>query len=222
MSDLWYDEIALRNGGYLTTDNYKTSGISAENIFHDLLIKQLKSIYFVLDAGCGHGNFTYSISKLVSKIVGIDFSKEMIKIACNNCKNDNLEFMVASTKNKLPFNENTFDFIFSRRGPISIIDHKRILKNDGIIMGIHSAGKSKIEERLITNEYREIKIVEYYGVYKIFDKIEEYRKYLADFPGNKNYLLNEHENEFNSIVESKMQNGIIKEEEIRYIWSAKK
>ncbi|VVB95970.1 tRNA (uracil(54)-C(5))-methyltransferase [uncultured archaeon] len=45
----------------------------------------------VLDVGCGSGKFVVECAKNGAKVVGIDISKEMIKIAKDFCKKNNVE-----------------------------------------------------------------------------------------------------------------------------------
>lgn len=54
-------------------------------------IKKLK-IKSLIDIGCGTGDLSYDASKILTKSVGIDFSKNMINLAKNKFKRKNLEF----------------------------------------------------------------------------------------------------------------------------------
>jgi len=82
MSDVWYNKIALRNGGYKNNAVYKQIGISGEDVFVKELLGLLKPTDYVLDAGCGHGEFTINVAKHVRHIVGFDYSNELIRIYC--------------------------------------------------------------------------------------------------------------------------------------------
>ncbi|MBI9010896.1 MAG: hypothetical protein JEZ08_01600 [Clostridiales bacterium] len=62
MSMEWYDMIAKRNGGYKNNAIYEVEGVSGEVIFEEQLIKLIKNSKSVLDAGCGHGDFTLKMS----------------------------------------------------------------------------------------------------------------------------------------------------------------
>src|SRR5690606_21142874 len=137
----WYNSIALRNGGYRSNAIFSVEGISPEQIFEEELVSMLPKFESVLDAGCGHGEFTLKMSKYAKKLIGFDNSTEMIKIAKQiliESKQTNIEFVEASTKTELPFSNDQFDLVYDRRGPTSIINHPRILKTGGIIFGIHS------------------------------------------------------------------------------------
>lgn len=59
----WYDMIARRNGGYKGSSVYTIEGTHSEDIFEERLIQMLPLYNSVLDAGCGHGEFTLQMSK---------------------------------------------------------------------------------------------------------------------------------------------------------------
>ena len=57
--------------------------IQERNFYVINQIKKLK-INSLIDVGCGTGDLSYDASKIIKKSVGIDFSKNMIKLAKNN------------------------------------------------------------------------------------------------------------------------------------------
>lgn len=75
--------------------------------FNDL---RLKKDAKVLDAGCGPGTYTQVLADNGYKVCGIDFSKEMIKIAK---KRDNLHMITYRQSDiyNLPFPNNHFDMV---------------------------------------------------------------------------------------------------------------
>ncbi len=72
----------------------------------------LKDAELVLDVGCGPGMVTRDIAHLTKgKVIAIDDSEDMIKIARDVLKNyKNVEFRVCNAEN-LPFDDNTFDIV---------------------------------------------------------------------------------------------------------------
>ncbi len=50
-------------------------------MFEKRLIEMLPNYESVLDAGCGHGEFTLRMAQYAKKIIGFDNSKELLKIA---------------------------------------------------------------------------------------------------------------------------------------------
>lgn len=70
----------------------------------------------ILDIGCGSGihiNFFLENFPDIQSIVGIDSSSEMIKIAKENNNSPKANYLV-SDMDHLPFENNSFDFVFSR------------------------------------------------------------------------------------------------------------
>jgi len=55
----------------------------------------------VLDVGCGTGGFAFKIAKKGAKVLGIDYSKEAIKIASEQHKHKNLQFLHADINKNL-------------------------------------------------------------------------------------------------------------------------
>jgi SAM-dependent methyltransferase len=69
----------------------------------------------VLDLACGSGVYTFLLKKKYKYVVGVDISKEMIKLAKENSIKENIEspiFMVGNGCN-LPFKNNSFDIVIS-------------------------------------------------------------------------------------------------------------
>lgn len=142
----WYDMIARKNGGYKSTAIYTVEGISAEEIFEQRLTSMLPTCNSVLDAGCGHGEFTRKMGRIGTVITGFDNSLEMINIAKSSLEEvycDNVKFVYCSTKGELPFYNDQFNLIYNRRGPTSILNHSRILTSESTIFGIHSGALEK-------------------------------------------------------------------------------
>ncbi|MFG1731144.1 class I SAM-dependent methyltransferase [Paenibacillus sp. 843] len=77
----WYDMIARRNGGYRGRAVCTVVGRSAEEVFEERLVEMLPQFHSVLDAGCGHGEFTLRMSRHAENIIGFDNSAEMIRIS---------------------------------------------------------------------------------------------------------------------------------------------
>lgn len=61
----------------------------------------------VLDAGCGNGYLSNLLAKTAKKVVGVDFTEELIRVAKNRYQGDNTEFVVGDLE-KLDFLNNGF------------------------------------------------------------------------------------------------------------------
>jgi len=214
--------IAKRNGGYRSRALFTLEGNSAEDIFEERLIKLLPQYISVLDAGCGHGEFTLKMSAYTDHITGFDNSEEMIKIArsaLHSSKIPNVEFICATTKEKIPFADEQFGLIYDRRGPTSIIEHGRLLRKGGVMIGIHTDG-SKVRERLERNAYEEIKIEEFNDAFMIFSDETEFATFLSDIPGNPDYTQPEYREQLQVKLKENRINGRLAVRERKYIWQA--
>jgi ubiquinone/menaquinone biosynthesis C-methylase UbiE len=122
-----------------------------KNEYHDETIKNLNerfeknNIYInniecALDDGCGSGRYTYALSNLGCKrIWGVDISSNSIAFAKQNnvLKNGKVQFLTCSVLD-LPFEDESFDFVFSNGVLHHTVDVKRgideihrVLKKDG-------------------------------------------------------------------------------------------
>lgn len=91
----------------------------------------------VLDLGCGYGLFTEYFRNIGADIIGIDGSKEMIRIAKE--RYPDCSFDIADIIKILPFENDSFDLVFCNQVLMDIeniepvfMEVKRILKHDGI------------------------------------------------------------------------------------------
>jgi SAM-dependent methyltransferase len=221
----WYNSIAIRNGGYRNDAVFTIEGTSAETTFEDELIRLIPGFLSVLDAGCGHGDFTLKMAAYAKSIIGFDNSIEMIRIAQSNLLQTNatnLQFIVATTKEELPFSDGQFDLIYDRRGPTSILNHSRIIRSGGTIFGIHSGALETVKERLTTNGFKDIEIREYNEAIVSFSNLIEFAKFISGIPGNPDYTKLENRQELERKIEENTVNGKIQLKEYRYIWKAMK
>lgn len=220
----WYDMIARRNGGYKSRAVYTVVGTSAEDIFEERLVQMLPHYKSVLDAGCGHGEFTLKMAKHTNSIIGFDNSIELISLAQSLLESSgkaNVEFIYATTKKEMPFYDGQFDLIYDRRGPTSIINHSRLLSSGGTIFGIHN-NVDAVKVRLAANEYTNITIEEFNEAITYFPNEDEFAKFLSDTPGNPDFTLPELKKELESKVKEHLIDGKLGVREQKYIWQATK
>lgn len=220
----WYDMIARRNGGYKGRAVCTVEGISAEDIFEERLIDMLPKYKSVLDAGCGHGEFTLKMSRYADKITGFDNSTELITISqslLSASEIDNVEFIYATTKSELPFEDGQFDLIYDRRGPTTIINHSRVLSSGGKIFGIHN-NVDAVKERLSNNGYTDIVIEEFNDAFTYFPTEMDFAMFLSDIPGNRDFLLPEMKEELEEKINESRIDGKLGVREHKFIWKAVK
>ncbi|RED66254.1 class I SAM-dependent methyltransferase [Cohnella lupini] len=221
----WYDRIARKNGGYRNDAVYHLEGTSAEKIFEERLVGMMPEFRSVLDAGCGHGEFTLKMSKHAKHVTGFDNSIEMIKIARSMLAESNagnLTFVHATTKTELPFADGQFDLIYDRRGPTSILNHGRVLRSGGTVIGIHSGALGTVKERLVNNGFINIEIEEFNESVVYFPNRTEFAKFISGIPGNPDYTAPDRSRELEIIARDNIVNGKLGIREYRYIWQANK
>jgi len=104
----------------------------------------------VLDYGCGHGMHTIPVAQLGAKeVVGIDISEESLSIAQKRSRSahtDDITTFIQMDAENLKFPDNSFDIVFDG-GSLSSLELerafqeiKRVLKPDGLFIGIETLG----------------------------------------------------------------------------------
>ena len=73
-------------------------------------IKSLSNLNFfhVLELGCGSGKNTEWLITKADKLVGLDFSKNMLSLAKNKLKNDRVTFINTNINEEWPVDDNLF------------------------------------------------------------------------------------------------------------------
>lgn len=140
----FYDKVAKKFGGYAFGKSHvehisEYPNGNPEKIFKEKLLGLANKNIKALDAGCGDGKFAFQIAKYFLSITGIDISKELLKIARQKqkilqVKNIIFKFQDAS---KTSFPDESFNLIFSRRGPTPFTEFHRLLKSSGYFIGIN-------------------------------------------------------------------------------------
>lgn len=88
----------------------------------------------VLDLGCGPGLWTYLLAEKVKpngRVVGLDFSPDLIKYAMENLKKDPLSNIIEFRKGNFydtSFKENTFDLVFFGNCFAYVSDYFKVLE----------------------------------------------------------------------------------------------
>jgi SAM-dependent methyltransferase len=104
----------------------------------------------VLDIGCGLGKFTLKIARKAKQVTGIDTSTIGLAQARMNMTRTglrNADFRLADAS-RLPGSANSFDVVYSRRGPGSetlrtLSEAYRVLRKNGIFMQIEIGERDK-------------------------------------------------------------------------------
>ncbi len=96
----------------------------------------------VIDIGCGGGIYTKELALMGAKnVIGLDFSKEILNAAKENCSDfPNISF-IHSDAHHIPYHNETFDIVISRAVihhlqdiPTFLREASRILKKNGVLI----------------------------------------------------------------------------------------
>jgi ubiquinone/menaquinone biosynthesis C-methylase UbiE len=150
----WWDQLAQKLDGYQGNYKVEFEGENGENQFVEMVKQKLERFSNAIDVGCADGKFTHELSNFGNRIIGVDLSSKMIEKAKSISAKNNLEFIVADGRS-IPYEDNTFDLVISRRGPVSQPDFLeeaiRITRPGGQIVEITIGEKDAIEFKEIFN-----------------------------------------------------------------------
>lgn len=223
----WYNYIARRNGGYKVYVPFEVVGESAEDVFERELTELIRG-KAVLDAGCGHGEFTLRMAQYANTIVGYDFAHELLEIAERLKAQSgvaNASFALTVWGEVLSFEDGAFDVIYSRRGPGSIVEQSKLLKSGGIVTGIHifPIADGEIVDRLrATDAYDDITVRVYQSAVTYFRNEVDFAEYLSSGHMALDYTLPENRGAFETILQNSYIDGRIGVRESKQIWRAAK
>lgn len=145
MVNNFYDKVAKKFGRYHTGAKYTTvfPNGEPEKDFKEKLLELRGKDKTVLDVGCADGRFTLSVAPYFKKVIAIDMSKGMLEAAKKLQKEKgvlNVSFEEQDA-NKTTYANETFDLVYSRRGPTPFSEFHRLLKPNGYFIGINIGEK---------------------------------------------------------------------------------
>ncbi|HEX7005117.1 MAG TPA: class I SAM-dependent methyltransferase [Trueperaceae bacterium] len=219
----WYDRVAERFGGYTQTWSSVVEGRSGEDAFVELLHSRLEPHMHVLDAGCGSGEFTLEVSRHSARVTGFDFAAKMIAAADENAARsgtNKVRFEHADTRD-LPFGAESFDLIYSRRGPTSILLHPELLRPGGWMIGVHSERRDVVEERLASSGLLEARVDEF-EAREVFDSAFDFAAFWSRMPGHPDYLAPEHRPALASLMEKYADGDRLCVQHYRFVWQGRR
>jgi ubiquinone/menaquinone biosynthesis C-methylase UbiE len=111
----------------------------------------------ILDIGCGIGRWARLLTDKANQVIGIDISKEMIKIAKQRIKNPNVHFIVASV-HAIPLHSKSVDFSLSCTCLQHICEEDKQKKG---IQEITRVTKSRILILELMSKAKKIKLTHY-------------------------------------------------------------
>lgn len=130
-------------------------GWTANNHYHHLLLKHVpQNCEHALDIGCGTGAFARHLAKRCQRVIALDLSPEMIRVARSHSSQfDNLEFQLADAMT-WNFPQSQFDFVCS----IATLHHlqqrelllkmKDALKPRGVLVVLDLVASNSLVERM--------------------------------------------------------------------------
>ena len=130
-------------------------GWTANNHYHDLLLRNVPAkCENALEIGCGTGAFARQLAGHCEKVVGLDLSAEMIRVArARSSRFENLEFQLADAMT-LDFPRSHFDFICSI-ATLHHLDQRQLLpkikdglKPGGVLVILDLVESSGLMERM--------------------------------------------------------------------------
>ncbi|MDQ0232589.1 class I SAM-dependent methyltransferase [Metabacillus malikii] len=138
-SDEWYSQLG---GKYNYPWKSEFEEPTAEMVLSQKIDSYVNENFRILDVGCGHGEFTYQWSSKVKEVVGIDVIEEFIYTANINKPSDSLRFITVNANEKVPFPDDYFDLVYSKKGPwISVYSEaNRITKRGVLVIGLYHGG----------------------------------------------------------------------------------
>lgn len=144
----WYKQVGAKSGAYDYGWKSEIVEPNGETLFDEKVLATAKGKK-VLDAGCGHGEFTKRCSYEARHITGFDATDAFLKTG-EAAGIPNLDFVLANAKQNLPFEQGAFDFAYNRKGPTSAyLDLSRVVKKGGKVLGLHPGDGSQCELPLL-------------------------------------------------------------------------
>lgn len=145
MTTNFYNKVAKKFGGYHTGAKYTTEYPNGEpeKIFKEKLLKLSGKDKVALDVGCADGRFTLSIAPHFQRVIAIDLSSGMLDSARKLQKEQDVKNVIFEEQDasKTIYANNTFDVVYSRRGPTPFSEFHRLLKSGGYFVGINIGEK---------------------------------------------------------------------------------
>lgn len=132
----WYNQLSKQQATYDYPWDSKIHLPTGESIFKQEVLKMIQEMT-VLDIGCGDGTFAKECSQYAKFIVGIDATDQFV-LTGNSHNLSNVKFVVGNTKEALPFQRDTFDCVYNRKGPTSSYPLlSEVVKKGGTVVGLH-------------------------------------------------------------------------------------
>ncbi len=167
------------------------SHVSLPEVWREILSDVFRDKLKILDVGTGTGFIALRLAELGHKVVGVDFSKNMLKIAEKKAEKAGLKIeFIQGDAEKLPFRDGSFDAVICRHllwtlpnPQKAVAEWSRIVREGGKVVVIEGRweNRSKIRSML-----RDIAVLlhERHNPWKIERYRKEIIKYLPLYGGS--------------------------------------
>ncbi|CAM3974471.1 demethylmenaquinone methyltransferase [Lederbergia lenta] len=149
-----------------------------------------------LDLCCGTGDWTIALAKHVGeegKVVGLDFSQNMLKIAKEKTDQENLQQieLIQGNAMELPFSDNSFDYVTIGFGLRNVPDYIQVLKEMNRVLKPGGMAVCLDTSQPTLPVYRQLYYTYFRFIMPLFGKLfaKSYKEYswlqesARDFPG---------------------------------------
>lgn len=147
-SPAWYDRLATMQAGYSYPWQSKLAPDNGEDTYLRLVHEHLRPDIDVLDVGCGHGEVPLALAPFVRTIFAYDRVPsyiEMAQSAATERAITNATFLCydssandssadAHATPHIPADDNSFDLLISRRGPLHWLEDARRVARPGAVI----------------------------------------------------------------------------------------
>jgi 23S rRNA (guanine745-N1)-methyltransferase len=139
----WYLRLATLQQGYYYPWKAHLPPLNGEDVYIQMVHDLLTPDKDVLDAGCGHGEFTLSLAGRCRSILAYDRVPAYINLAEKTRLEqgiDTIRFELWDSsadvhgKGTLPAADNSFDLMISRRGPLNWLEDARRAGRPGAVL----------------------------------------------------------------------------------------
>jgi SAM-dependent methyltransferase len=134
-SKAWYERLATLQEGYYYPWRSILPPFNGEDVYLEMVGQQLSPDKDVLDVGCGHGEVALDIAPHCRSVLAYDRVPPYIELARSLARErgvNNATFLCADSspeanggRPRIPAEDNSFDLIISRRGPINWFEDAR-------------------------------------------------------------------------------------------------
>ena len=144
----WYDRLATLQEGYYYPWKSQVAPLNGEDAYLELVRKHLNQEKDVLDVGCGHGEVALSLAPFCRSILAYDRVESFIKIAeraAHRAEAENITYLWNDSSAdanqgiaRIPAEDDSFDVLISRRGPLHwITDARRVARPGALLIQLN-------------------------------------------------------------------------------------